>query len=174
MLVLTPRPAAAHFCSIPVEVNLGERVNVNIGVAAEEKPVRAVDIEIPDGFDLDEPFGFMGYEPTRRGKWVHFEGAEIQRGACHYFAFQGEATKKGRLVARIITTAPDGTKTRYEDLRPGALFPAMLIFAGVDMADYSDDDGGVPTWVGVVISLALGVVAVAVAMWVRRRVTMGR
>ena len=31
--------ASAHFCSIPAEINVGEDVMVNIGVAAEDKPV---------------------------------------------------------------------------------------------------------------------------------------
>jgi hypothetical protein len=163
------RPASAHFCSVPATINVGEDVMVNIGVAAEEKPVRDVDIEIPDGFELKEPVGFMGYEPTRKGKWVHYTGAEIQPFGCHYFAFSGQAARKGALVARIITTAADGTKTHYDSVKPAALYPAMIIYAGVTPGEVNESKSGGGLWIGVGVG---GVLVVAlIVVLVRRRVT---
>ena len=167
-------PAAqAHFCSVPAEINVGEEVMVNIGVAAEAKPVGAVDIQIPDGFTLKEPVGFQGYTATLNGDYAHFEGGQILPYTCHYFGFEGTATKRGRLVAQIVTTAADGTKQRYTDLRPISQFPAMLIFAGVNAADYAPKapkvGGGVSIWVALGVAIAAGLLVVGGAVLVNRR-----
>jgi hypothetical protein len=162
--------ASAHFCAIPAEIKVGQEVMVSIGVAAEEKPVAGVDIEIPRGFALKEPVGFMGYEPTRRGRWVHFDGAEIAPFGCHYFGFSGHATQKGRLVARVITTATDGTRTRYDSLKPAALYPAMVIYAGVTAADFgADESSGTPAWLWPAVAVATGLGAVGIVFGLRRR-----
>jgi hypothetical protein len=163
------RPASAHFCSTPQNINVGEDVMVNIGVAAEEKPVRDVDIEVPDGFALKEPVGFLGYEPTREGKWVHFTGAEIQPFACTFFAFSGQATRKGALVARIVTTAVDGTKTHYDSTKPAALYPAMVIYAGVTLEELNGSKSSVVPRIAVAVGVAIA--AVGIAVFIRRRVT---
>ena len=146
---------------------------VNIGVAAEEKTVGAVDIQIPDGWDLKEPVGYLGYTATIQGKWVHFEGASIAPYTCHYFGFEGTATRKGRLVAKIITTADDGTKTTYSDLRPISQYPAMLILAGISAADLPSTQpkasGGVSIWVALGVAVVTGLVVVGGAVAVNRR-----
>ena len=165
--------AEAHFCSIPATINVGEDVMVNIGVAAEAKPVAAVDIDIPSGFELTEPVGYQGYVGTVQGDVAHFEGGTIAPYACHYFGFQGKATKRGRLVADIVTTADDGTKTTYNDLRPISQFPAMLIFAGVQESDYTtptpNPGGGVSIWVALAVAVGAGVVVVGAAVMINRR-----
>ena len=167
-------PAAdAHFCSIPADISLNKELMVNIGVAAEAKPVHAIDIEIPDGFSLKEPVGYLGYTGSIRGKFAHFEGGVIQPYTCQYFGFVGKATKRGRLVAEIITTADDGTRQRYTDLRPISQFPAMLIFAGVNSSDYEvkpkakEGDGGF--FVALAIAIGAGVLVVGGAMLVNSR-----
>lgn len=168
------RPASAHFCSIPAQINVGEDVTINIGVAAENKPVRDVEVEIPNGFTFKESFGYLGYVGTKQGKWVHFTGAEIQPYTCHYFAIAGRAEHKGRFVSRIITTADDGTRQRYEDLNPNTQFPAMLIFAGIPVqTDFSPktSSGGVPVWLAGVVAVAAGAAAVGIAVFVQRRRT---
>jgi hypothetical protein len=170
--VYAPR-AAAHFCSIPAEVNVGEEGMINIGVAAEDKPVHAVDIEIPDGFELKEPVGYQGYTATVEGDVVHFTGGTIEPYSCHYFGLSGTALKRGRLVAEITTTAEDGTTQRYTDLRPISQFPAMLIFAGVKASDYAPKTpkagGGVSPLVAVGVAVGAGVLAVGTAVLVNRR-----
>ncbi|MEY2472812.1 MAG: hypothetical protein QOK28_2141 [Actinomycetota bacterium] len=167
--------ADAHFCSVPAEIKVGVDVMINIGVAAEAKPVQAVDIEIPDGFTLKDPVGYLGYTGTIQGKWAHFEGAEIEPYTCHYFGFGGQATKKGRLVSEIITTASDGTRQRYTDLRPISQFPAMLIFAGVKAADYTTStpakSGDVSIWVALAVAVAAGALVVGAAVMINRRRT---
>jgi hypothetical protein len=76
-------------------------------------------------------------------------------------------------VARIVTTALDGTKTRYEDLRPISQYPAQLILAGVDAADYEQPpekaSSGISIWVALAIALAAGVVVVGAAYGINRR-----
>jgi hypothetical protein len=72
-----------------------------------------------------------------------------------------------------VTTAPDGTKQEYTDLRPVSQFPAMLIFAGVNPADYEPKppaakSGGVSIWVAVAVAVAAGLVAVGGAVLVNR------
>jgi hypothetical protein len=170
--VQAPR-ASAHFCSIPATVKVGVEGMVNIGVAAEAKPVRAVDIAIPDGFELKEPVGYQGYTATIDGQSVHFEGGSIAPYSCHYFGFQGTAVKRGRLVAQITTTAEDGTRQRYTDLRPISQYPAMLIFAGVKAADYEPKApakrGGVSIWVALAVAIAAGAVVVGGAVLLNRR-----
>jgi hypothetical protein len=169
-------PATAHFCSTPVEINVGEDVVVNIGVAAEDKPVRAVDIAVPDAFVLKEPIGYLGFTGTVDGKRVHFEGAEIAPYSCTYFSFAGHAARKGRLVARIVTTAVDGTKAHYNDLRPISQYPAQLIYAGVTMpTDVAPTNSDFPSiWVGVVASLVTGAAVVGGAYLVNRRGAIAR
>jgi hypothetical protein len=166
--------ADAHFCSVPADIGVGKELMVNIGVAAEAKPVHAIDIEIPDGFSLKEPVGYLGYTGSVRGKFAHFEGGVIQPYTCQYFGFVGEATKRGRLVAEIITTADDGTRQRYTDLRLISQFPAMQIFAGVNSADYqpktpkpASGDGGF--FVALAVALTAGVLVVGTAVIINRR-----
>ncbi len=175
--VVGPQRASAHFCSTPVEINVGESVVVNIGVAAEQKPVRGVDISIPEGFDLEEPFGYLGYVGTVDGDWVHFEGAEIAPFTCTFFSFQGQATRRGRLVARIVTTAVDGAKTQYNDLKPASLYPAQLIYAGVPVPTGAQPESksGFPSiWLGLAGALTAGGIAVGAAVLVNRRRAMTR
>ncbi len=170
----TAPPAAAHFCSIPAEINVGEDVLLNIGVGAEAKPVQAVDIAVPDGFVLKEPVGYTGYQPTIDGKWVHFEGGEIAPYSCHYFAFEGQATRKGRLVVRIVTTDADGTKTDYNDTRPGSLLGAQLVYAGIPIptAAVPSEDDGTSIWVALAVAVGAGVLVVGVAIAINRRRSM--
>ena len=110
--------ASAHFCANPVELAVAKRAIINIGVAAEDKPVIGVDVTVPKYFDLVEPVGFLGWEGTVDGDVVHFQGAVIQPYTCAYFGFDGEATKKGRLVAPIVTHTEDGTATDYKSTQP--------------------------------------------------------
>jgi hypothetical protein len=168
--------ASAHFCSVPAEINVGEEVMVNVGVAAEAKPVQGVDIEIPAGFALKEPVGYQGYTATVTGNSVHFAGGQIAPYTCHYFGLEGTATKRGRLVAPITTTAVDGSRQRYTDLRPVSQFPAMLIFAGVTAADYAPKEpaapgasGGVSIWVALAVAVAAGSLVVGGAVLMNRR-----
>ncbi|HUR77155.1 MAG TPA: hypothetical protein VMZ22_04345 [Acidimicrobiales bacterium] len=168
--------ASAHFCSFPLKIDVGKPVTLNVGVAAEGQAVRAVDVEVPDAFELKKPLEFAGYAAERRGKWLHLEGAEIASYSCHYFAIEGQATLKGRMVMRIVTTTADGKRTRYENLNPASQFPAMQIFAGVAIPrDFvADEKRHTPVWVIGAVAVGAALVAVGMAELVRRRVTMGR
>jgi hypothetical protein len=171
------QPASAHFCSMPVEnVAVGKDVLINVGVAAEDKPVREVDVDIPEGFVASEAIGFLGYTGTIVGNVAHFEGAEFQPYTCGYFSLAGHATRRGRLIATITTHAADGTVTRYRDPHTISRFPAQVIYVGMTEADYQRRVGGSPAAsksspvTAVAIGVGAGAVAVAVAyLWNRRR-----
>jgi hypothetical protein len=127
-VLLPARPVAAHICALPAHFTLHQHVILNVAVAAEDKPVRAVDISIPAGFALQDAEGFLGFQATRSGRQVHFEGGQIAIYDCESFSLEGEPTRTGKLVAPIVTTADDGTKTRYDDLKTGSQFPAQVIY----------------------------------------------
>lgn len=125
--------ALAHICTNPVEVNVGESVNINFGVAAEDKPVTAVDVTVPDGFDLREPVAFNGWQATRDGSVVHFTGGTIKAYTCEFFTFSGAAQRQGALRADITVIHDDATTRVYADPNPYSPFPTMGIYAGVPL-----------------------------------------
>jgi len=166
--------ADAHICTNPVQVNVGEDVTINIGVAAEEKPVTAVDIAIPPGFELKDQIGYLGWVGTRVGDSTHFEGAEIKPYSCAYFTFKGVAPQKGKYLASITVHAADGSTTKYIDANPYSLFPALGIYAGVPIPSQGVSPGGGSgdgfPWMWLAIAVVAGGVAVAFAVvWNRRR-----
>lgn len=135
-------PASAHICTNPVEVNVGQAVNINFGVAAEDKPVTAVDVAVPTGFELREPIGFNGWQATRDGSVAHFTGGTIKPFTCEFFTFAGTATIKGALYLDITVVNGDGSKTVYDVHDPYSPTPAMGVFAGVPIPSQGVTPGG--------------------------------
>ncbi|HVV36342.1 MAG TPA: hypothetical protein VHC63_07030 [Acidimicrobiales bacterium] len=154
-------PASAHICSLPAHFAVHEQVNLNITVAAEDQPVRAVDISVPDGFSLTHAEGYLGFTASRRGQWVHFEGGEIAIYDCQSFLFQGRTTRSGRLVAHIVTTAADGTKTHYDDVRSGSHYPAQVIYVGAGSAPAQHTPSKTPIQLAIVIVAGAALFALA-------------
>lgn len=165
--------AVAHICTNPVEINVGEQVKLNVEIPSEAKPVIAVDIAIPKGFDLKDQIGYLGWVGTRVGDNAHFEGQTIKPYSCGYFTLVGTATKQGALFADITAHADDGTTTKYVDRNPYSPYPAFGIFAGVSVPEAGvtpgEPGGGTPIWVWLLIAVGAGTVAVGVAVLANRR-----
>jgi len=161
-------PAAAHICAIPAHFTLDEDVVLNIAVAAEDKPIRAVDISLPAGFALKNATGFLGFTATRHGQHVHFEGGEIATYDCQSFSLSGRATRTGKLVVHIVTTADDGTKTHYDDLRSGSQFPAQVIYVTAGRAPAHSTSRSVKPELQLGVVLAAGLALFALARSRRR------
>lgn len=170
-------PASAHVCTNPVEVNVGESVNINFGVAAEDKPVTAVDVTVPEGFALREPVAFNGWQAVLEGSVVHFTGGTIKAYTCEFFTFSGAAQRMGALRADITVVHDDGTTQVYADPNPYSLFPAMGIYAGVPIPAQGvtplggdGESGSGPLLLAVSVAvIAGGVTALFLVMRSRRR-----
>ena len=121
---------------------MGLRGVVNIGVAAEAKPITAIDVTVPAGFHLEDPIGYLGWIGTAAGNVVHFQGAVMQPYTCTFFSLDGEATKKGRLVLPILTHAADGTSLRYASTQPFNPYAAQVIYAGIAIPEQTVTPGG--------------------------------
>jgi hypothetical protein len=162
----------AVVCTNPVEVEVDRLFSVNIGVAAEDKPVTRVEITVPEGFDLDEPFGFLGWVGERRGDVVYFEGGRIEPYQCGFFTFKGRAPKKGTYVAEITAIAEDGSRRVYTNRNPYSAFPAMNLYAGVEQPtpeDFGEDGGGGGgLWRTLAVGAAIGALVAGAVFRLRR------
>jgi uncharacterized protein YcnI len=176
LVAVAPR-ADAHICTNPVEINVGEDVKLNVGVASEDKAVTAVDIAIPSGFDLKDQIGYLGWVGTRVGAHAHFEGQTLKPYSCGYFTLFGTATKKGALFADITVHASDGSQKQYVDTNPYSPYPAFGIFAGEPIPDPGvtpgGSGGGFPLWLILVVAVIAGGVAVGFAYVVNNRRRVG-
>ena len=166
--------AEAHFCATPVELKVGLRAVVNIGVAAEEKPITGVDVTVPSGFHLEDPIGYLGWIGTATGNVVHFQGAVMQPYTCTFFSLDGTATKKGRLVLPILTHAEDGTSRHYASTQPFNPYAAQVIYAGIPIPTQTvtpGGNGGLPSGFFPALGIAVlaGALVVGAAVMVNRR-----
>ena len=156
---LGPAPAASHGCVIPVEIPLNKISSVTIGADNDgAAPVNSVEVEIPDGFDLDRVLETPPWTSTTSGRKITFTGGEITIGTCTYFSLAGTATKKAVLRFPITTRAADGTERRFVgDLNDP--LPAQLVYAGVKLprtTDVEEDgsSGSGPMVLGVALTVA--------------------
>ena len=157
-LVFVPTPVAAHGCVIPAEVPLNKLSSVSIGVDNDgAAPVNSVDVEVPDGFELDRVLGTPPWTSTTTGETITFTGGEITLGTCTYFSVVGTATKRAVLRFPITTRAADGTERRFEgDLNDP--LPAQLVYAGVKLPRTTDveepaESGSGPVVLGVALTV---------------------
>lgn len=168
-------PASAHICTNAVEVKVGKEFSVNIGVAAEDKPISEVDIAVPKGFDLVDNFGFLGWVGERHDSVVTFSGGIIEPYQCGYFTLKGTAPKKGVYQANITAIAEDGTRRLYKNPNPYSAFPAMMLYADTPMPapeDFANSDeggGGDGPWRALGVGLAAGALVVGVAWKLNQR-----
>ena len=170
-------PAGAHVCAGAVQVPVGRRATVTVGVPAEEQAVVGVEVGLPDGFRLARIVGAQFWTGERRGDVVRFEGGPLAPYACGYFSLTGTATSKGKLVLPLTVRLDDGTRLRYTGDKLNDPQGAQLVFAGVEpkASDYlggGDGDGrsglGLAGW----ILVGVGVAGIAGAI-VSRRYAMG-
>ena len=166
------QPAAAHFCSTPLQVPVGRPVTFTVGVPAEDAVVARVDIEIPEEFDLHRGVEFADWKVERDGQVLRFTGGRIRLFMCAFFTIAGEVPEKATLIVPFTTYTEDGTVIR--EFRSRVLNhtdAAQLVYAGTDPVAESEDpeDTGAPAlaiagWALIGLALAGGVVLI-----VRRR-----
>jgi hypothetical protein len=142
--VLAVVPASAHSCAAPVQVPVGERVSVTVGVTAEAVAVTGVDVSVPDDFRLLGVVEAPGWRIERRGSTVRLRDGEVAPFGCAYLALEGVAGRKGRLVFPLTVHGADGSTLRYESAELGDPGAGQLVFAGVERP--SPDTGGVSPW----------------------------
>jgi hypothetical protein len=157
--------ADAHICTNPAQVKVGQRQSINFGVASEQQPVSAVDVTVPNGFDLVEPVGFNGWQARRDGSVVHFTGPALQPYSCVFFTFDGTARRKGALFAEITVHNGDGTTRAYADHNPYSPFPALGIYADTPLPKQGVTPGesGTSSTPKLMLALSVAVIAGGVA-----------
>lgn len=128
----TPAPAGAHACAAPVQVPVGERASVTVGVAAEAVAVTGVDVGVPEGFRLTGVPEAPGWRVERDGSTVRFREGEVAPFGCAYLTLEGVAERKGQLLFPLVVHTADGQALRYESAEPGDPQAAQLVVAGVD------------------------------------------
>ena len=129
--ILGTSPAAAHFCSQPLQGPVGRPVTFTVGVPSEDLPVARVDIDLPKGFEFHRAVEFAGWRATRVGNVIRYEGGRIRLFLCAFFTLAGEVTEKSTLVVPFITYGEDGQKIqefRSRDLNEADA--AQLVYAG--------------------------------------------
>lgn len=170
----TARPAAAHFCSQPLQVPVGRPVTFTVGVPAEEVPVTRVDIELPEGFEFHRAIGFAGWQATRVGDdVVRYEGGTIRLFLCAFFTLAGVVTEKTTLLVPFVTYGEDGQKIqefRADDLNE--IDAAQLVYAGTQPGEVTEtvEGGGALAAAGWAL-IAFGVAAAGFLMFRRRRLS---
>ena len=173
--VISRGSADAHSCGLPSRFDVGRVGNVTVGVAAEERPVTAVDIVAPAGFRLDAAAPAKGWTSSRDGLRLHYQGGPIYPYNCGFFTLTGLIAKKGVYAFEVTTHADDGSVRQYTARDPIGPNAAQLVLAGVDSLDDADGEGGGTNW----LTVAGGVLAVAALTAgaitvVQRRVPVGR
>ena len=130
--ILTTSPAAAHFCSQPLQVPVGRPVTFTVGVPSEDLPVARVDIELPKGFEFHRAVEFAGWRATRVGNVIRYEGGRIRLFLCAFFTLAGEVTEKSTLVVPFVTYGEDGQKIQeFRSQDQNEVDAAQLVYAGI-------------------------------------------
>lgn len=162
---VTAGPADAHVCVTPVEVDVGVPAAITVGVPAEQQPVVRVDIDVPEGFVLDEARPAPGWDVTTGGSTVSYAGGEIPRLQCGYFTLTGTAARRAKLVFPVTATDASGDTTVYGPDRLGA----QEVYAGIEAFPDDGGDGVDPVLVAGIVLVAGGLVAGFVLALRRRR-----
>lgn len=174
-------PAAAHVCTKPVELRPGRVAQFEIGVASEESPVVAVDVQIPTGFRLEAVGNTPGWTSARDGTTVRFTGGPITPFQCGYFRLTGEPLRKATLSFPVTVHTEDGGTVEYASRDPLDPYGAQLVYAGTDPPDGGDSEEGEGGGAGpeaavtlVLLAVAFGGAMLAVRNAGRRRARAGR
>jgi hypothetical protein len=159
-------PAAAHSCSRPVEVPVGEPTVVSIAVSAEAEPVVQVAARIPDGFTVESVTKTGSWQAEQDGATVRWRGGSVIAFGCDYLSVRGTATEKGRLVFPVTTTTADGTIRELRSTDPADEDAAQVVFAGVPVG--TGDGGGSSSGI-VAGAAAITAVLIGTGVWAARR-----
>ena len=160
-------PAGAHSCTTPVEIPVGEVTTIVIGVPAEQNPVVAVDLTVPDGFRLEEAADVGPWRVERSGSTLRYRGGELAPYACASFSLQGAAERHAVLAFAITARSPDGSEVKFDGEEPNDPHAAQLVYAG--LSPPVPDGGGPDGLSGTVVGGALTVAVIGGAYLLSRR-----
>lgn len=150
---------------------MGTAGAVNVGVAAEAKPVDKVDIDIPSTFKVSGLQAPPGWTPGGDQHTARFTGGHLEPFACGYFVVRGTATKRATLTFPFVTHSPDGTTQKYRGGRDD-FYPAQVVYAGTQPSGTppgsTTGSGGKGDLAGIAIALGLVGAFVAVTRWLLR------
>lgn len=148
-----------------------QKGTVNIGVAAEAKPVVKVDINVPSGIEVDEVGNTEGWTYETVGRpitKVTFTGGPIPPFECRFFSVLGMPKRKAKFLITLATHAADGTVQQYRAPDPFDLYPAVIVYAGVNPGDGSAPKGSSSTPL-ILGAVAAGAAAAGGTLFMRRR-----
>lgn len=132
--------AGGHICALPIEVEVGEPSTLVIGVGAESTAVTAVEIELPDGFELTAANG-DGWQVETGDDVVRFTDSSVAPFACGYVTLEGVAEQRSKLVFPLVMETAAGESVRYDSAVPHHEQSAQLIYAGMDAPTAPEDEG---------------------------------
>jgi hypothetical protein len=159
--------AAAHTCMTPVDVVVGQPAALTIGVPAEGvTPLVAVELTIPDGFEVAEAPSLGGWHGAVDGSVVRFSGHEVPGGACGYVVVKGVATRRGTFVIATHTRDADGTervldRADPQNPRAGQVVTVRRVATGSGGGWLSAMPGGVRLGGALAVVAGLGVAVLA-------------
>lgn len=154
-------PAGAHSCTTPAEIPVGEVTTILIGVPAEQNPVVAVDVTVPEGFRLEEAADIGPWRVERSGSILRYRGGELAPYACASFSLQGAAERQAALAFPITARSPDGSEVRFDGEEPDDPHAAQLVYAGFSPPAPDEGDPGGLT--GTILGAALTVAVIGAA-----------
>lgn len=163
------RPVTGHSCATPTRIKPGEPATVNIGVAAEEAAVVSVEVEVPEGFELDRVLEAPGWKSEQEESLVRFTGGKIEAFGCAYFGVAGMAEKKATLAFPLTVGMEGGGERRLASNKIGAPDSAQLVFAGTEPPSSVDPEEAGGTSMAAVAAVGLAVAGgLAAAAWAVR------
>lgn len=172
-MVLTGSPAAAHICSVPVQIPVGTAATVSVGVTVEQPTVPDVEIEIPSGLRIDRVFDKAGWTHVRRGSAIRYRGGPIAPYSCEYFSIGVTATVRGAFGIPVVqrdTTGKVVARTTPDPANPADRLLDQIVYAGVKPPSSAGSSKG-PSLVVIAGAalIGLGVIAAGIATWRSRR-----
>lgn len=139
-LLLDVRPAAAHVCAEPVEVDAGEPVTIPVGVGAEVEAVTGIEIELPDGFELTEAES-EEWDVEVGDDAARFTGSSIAPFQCGQVVLLGVAEERDTLVFPLTLETADGQSVTYDNDDPFREDSGQLVYAGVPVPSLAESSG---------------------------------
>ncbi len=155
-------PVGAHTCVLPAQVAVGVPIAVTVGVPAESQPVAAVDMEVPEGFEVNEVNQTLGWRVVRDGSTWRFRDGLVPSFSCGYITLRGVAHEHGELAFPLTLRTAGGEAIERSADHPGGPQVKQVVFAGVEL-DTVDDEGTNPMPVILGTLVGGGLIAAALA-----------
>jgi hypothetical protein len=108
LLTLSADPASAHSCAVPVTVEQGSDVPVEIAVTAGGEPSNEVTFWFEGPFEVVEVADVRGWVAEVDGASVRFTGGELAPEACVPFEMVVRGEEAGTFRVRAVQRLADG------------------------------------------------------------------